>query len=183
MSCGPSGRSAKRAMLNVQIPRRKMSFCARRRSASEDRPVARSRTGPSPTEGGSRKTAFSVASSSLSIDSRARGPRRPERGRSEAWPAAPPAGRRLIRSIRFGAARSLRRSAERPARAAWAALQLPGRRRDRGDDGARALAANGAGEPRGDRQQAALKASDLGVAFLLTAGAHVGAPLARIRRE
>ena len=56
-----------------------------------------------------------------------------------------------------GPRRSLRRSAERPARAAWAALQLLADGRHRGDDGARALAANGAGEPRGHRQQAALK--------------------------
>ena len=56
-----------------------------------------------------------------------------------------------------GPRRSLRRSAERPARAAWAALRLLADGRHRGDDGARALAANGAGELRGHRQQAALK--------------------------
>ena len=56
-----------------------------------------------------------------------------------------------------GPRRSLRRSAERPARAAWAALRLLADGRHRGDDGARALAAIGAGELRGHRQQAALK--------------------------
>ena len=73
-------------------------------------------------------------------------------------PLAPPAGRRrrsIFAQFGSGPRRSLRRSAERPARAAWAALQLLADGRHRGDDGARALAANGAGEPRGHRQGAA----------------------------
>ena len=74
----------------------------------------------------------------------------------------------LLREIRFGAGRSLRRSAERPARAAWAALRLLadvaiGATMELGRSWRTLLLMmlllrpRGAGELPGHRQQAALK--------------------------